>query len=1052
MKQLNHAYVSSDSFKDFLVHAEVDLDSSNILIQLFSPTLEKAALEHILSEILEVTPNATLIGATTAGGILDGSMLDKENILSISVFETSTIKSAYAIDEDSYILGKKLADALHSKDAKCLICFADGLSHNGDHFLKALNEQNKTHIPISGGMAGDMQQFKKTYTIYQDRVIENGAVGVALCGNDLEVYQDYNLGWRPVGPVFHITKAVNNRIYEINSRPVLEVYKDVLGESVVQNLPASAINLPLIKKNEETLIARSMIAIMEDQSVVFAGNLNEGDEVQFGIGSSELINQYEPNQTIQLDKNPVQAALIYSCSARKQFLGKNLEKVFSKIAGIAPTSGFFTYGEFFSFHSNVSLLNITTTILFLNEKHSRFSTPVGTKKMHEMPPQSVTDDATFHLIDYITKSLEEKTETLIYSEKKLNEHLDGINKVLIVSKTDKKGFITYVNQNFEKISGYDQAELLGKNHNIIRHPDTPSEFFKEMWETIKQGKIWTGRFSNLAKNGHTYHVNTSIIPISGRGGNIVEFMAIREDITELVEAKKAAEEAEAAQARFLANMSHEIRTPMNGILGFSELLAHTDLDETQSKYIDIINSSTKTLLHTINDILDFSKIHSHNLILEEIDINLSNELMNVFELLRSIADKKSINYTSILDPKMFEFIKTDPTRLKQIITNLLSNAIKFTPENGSVTFKTEVLETISMTQNIRFSVIDSGIGIPKEKQEKIFAAFSQADDATTRQFGGTGLGLSISKSLVESFGGDLKVKSEEGKGSIFYFDIKLCHCDTCNLELPIPQENESNRLTSQLHSQQRLNILIAEDYDVNRTLIEAILSAYNVKITFALNGKEAVQKVQEDRYDLIFMDINMPIMNGIEATKIIREELKLDLPIVALTANAIEGDKERFLGQGMSDYLSKPIDIHALEDLLMKYSSKNIQRKEKSVEPQPEQSHPTFDYKATVDAVKKATGVDEALAIRLLKSLNNSVDESLVTLDKAIQGKDYDTISQVCHKLKGASGTLKLDFVYSISKQIEEDALKKTDRDYSGDFEMLREFFKLFSKGLSDVS
>ncbi|MEA1956592.1 MAG: FIST N-terminal domain-containing protein [Campylobacterota bacterium] len=917
MIQINHLYKSVKLLKQEIEDYDINLESSKILIQIFTSILDIKYIKNMLSDVLNLLPNATIIGTSTSGEILNGSMIENKSVLSISVFETVTISSSYSIGDDSSTLGKKIATDLFKKDSRCIIAFVDGLNHNGDNFLESLNDKNQNHIPIAGGMSGDMQKFENTFTIFGDKVFENGAVAVSLNGKNLEVFQDYNLGWRAVGPKFIITKSKNNRVYEINNKPILEIYVEVLGEDVIKNLPNSTIEFPLIKNINGTLIARSMVIKMDDDSILYAGNLYEGDEVQFGIGSSMLVNQYAPSNLIKSHKHEIQASFIYSCSARKQFLGYSLEKIFREFATISPSVGFFTYGEFFYSKDESSLLNITTTALFLNEKNTKLISS-KTKDAFLSPNHlSSVDKATYHLIDYMTKELEQREKEVLFNKQRVDEYIDAINSTLIISKTDKKGIITYTNDKFEKISGYTKDELLGKAHNIVRHPKNKPEIFKDMWRIIQSGKIWHGSFANMKKDGSVYYVTSSIIPIHGINKEIIEYMCIREDITELVEARLNAEEAKASQETFFANMSHEIRTPMNGILGFADLLLETKLDTQQNKYIDIIHNSASTLLNIINDILDFSKIKNQKVILESIEMDSIRELENVCELLNSLAGKKSIKYTKKFDKNMAPYIYGDPTKLKQVITNLISNAIKFTPENGKVKFKTKVIKDTLDKQTIRFSIKDSGIGIPKDKQALIFSAFTQANASTSREFGGTGLGLSISKSFVEAFGGELKLKSKEGKGSTFYFDIEFKTCkkiDTKKIEFMDKKESEIRTI-----SNAKLKVLIAEDYEVNRILMELIFKDYDIEPSFALDGLEAVEKVKNNRYDIIFMDINMPNMNGIEATKKIRK-LSKDIPIVALTANIIKDNEEKFLNIGMTESLGKPIDRIQLQKILFKYS------------------------------------------------------------------------------------------------------------------------------------
>ncbi len=1038
MLQINHPYDSLALLKTELDNHNIDFNNDKILIQVFTSVLDKEKIKNSLSDISSLLPNAKIIGASTDGEIINGSMVENKTILSISVFEKTNIICTYAVDDDSFKLGEKVAKKIFSHQSRCIISFVDGIKHNGDRYLNALNYKNINNIPIAGGMAADMKHFKKTFTIYGKKVFEKGAVAVSLNGEELEVFQDYNLGWRPVGPKFIITKAIGNRVYEINERPILDIYSDVLGDDVTNELPVSAIEFPLIKKDGETLIARSMIAKMEDGSILYAGNLNENEEVQFGLGSHKLVNQYTPSQCIQLHKNNIQASFIYSCSARKQFLGFSLETVFHKLNSFSPSAGFFTYGEFFNSNNESSLLNITTTAIFLNEKNTVNKNIKISDDIQSPKHVSSTEKATFHLIDYMTKEIEKREHAVSYSQKIANEYLHAIDTTLIVSKTDTKGTITFVNDKFEKISGYIGKELIGKSHNIVRHPNNSPEFFKEMWDTIKSGKIWHGTFPNIRKDGSTYFVTSSIIPIHGLNGEIVEYIGLREDISELVKARMSAENAEANQASFLANMSHEIRTPMNGILGFSELLMDTDLNETQKNYTDIINNSASTLLNIVNDILDFSKIKSQKVVFESIKMDTFREIGNVFELLNSLADKKSINYSKTFDKKMAKCIVSDPTKLKQIITNLVSNAIKFTHENGSIELKTEVLKESKKTQTIRFSVKDTGIGIPKNKQESIFSPFSQAENSTTRKFGGTGLGLSISKTYVEALGGKLKLDSEINKGSTFYFEIEFKTCHKFNDEKM--KKDEKGLSKKEIIANKNLNILIAEDYDVNRAFMKLVFSKYRIKPTFAHDGEEAVQKAKENSYDIIFMDINMPKMNGMDATKIIRKTFN-NVPIIALTANALSGDREKFIEAGMDDYLSKPLNQNDLQEILLNYSkNKNNSTQTLAQEAVIQEDQ---NNEKILDSIKENfSNFNDTIIMKLVSTFIKGTEVSLCELKKVIDSKDYQQIKNFSHKIAGASGNLRLNDMYEACKRIEKDASNELDTDYDDDYKIIKEYFE----------
>lgn len=525
MVQINHNFSSISELLQVFDDKNIDLTSDKILIQVFTSIFDKEFIETNLKSILQNLPNSTIIGTTTAGEIIDSKMSEKNFFLSISVFKSTSIKSTYLIEEDSHQLGEKISSEIFKDDTcKCIISFCDGIKHNGDVYLKVLNDKNNNNVTIAGGLSSDIQKTSKTYIIHQDKVFKNGAVAVGLYGKDLAVYQDYNLGWRGVGPEFTITKSNGSQVYEINNKPIKKIYAEVLGSEVVQNMPNSTIEFPLIKKDSKVQSSISMIASLDD-SVIYASKLNEGEKVQFGVISSYLVNQYDFSKKIDLHKSNIQASFIYSCTARKQFLGKSMESIFEKVSTIAPSAGFFTDREFYHSDIEPSLLNITTTILFLSEKNDK--------------AKPITENATFNLIDYISKELNQKERKLEHNEKLLSEYLHGIDNNMIVSKGDLKGNITYANKKFSEISGYSIKELIGKPHNIVRHPNEAKETYKNLWDTITKGSIWSGNLENLSKNGSTYYVKSTIIPIHDENDEIYEYMSIREDISKLIETQKA---------------------------------------------------------------------------------------------------------------------------------------------------------------------------------------------------------------------------------------------------------------------------------------------------------------------------------------------------------------------------------------------------------------------------------------------------------------------------------------------------------------------------------
>ncbi len=374
---------------------------------------------------------------------------------------------------------------------------------------------------------------------------------------------------------------------------------------------------------------------------------------------------------------------------------------------------------------------------------------------------------------------------------------------------------------------------------------------------------------------------------------------------ELLEANQKALQSVKAKAEFLANMSHEIRTPLNAVLGFVDLLKEESRGRKSLKYVEIISSSSKSLLKIIEDILDFSKIESGKLNIDKIDFNTKAEFEVITYLFSAKCSQNNINLSLVCDENMPQVINTDPLRVKQIISNLLSNAIKFSKEGKNI------IVDINYRDNLlNISVKDEGKGIAQDKLSHIFESFSQEDSSTTREFGGTGLGLSISSELVKLLGGELKVKSEVGVGSEFYFSIPI----TIGKKLFSTNENFKDITFEDK------KILLVEDNKANQMFMKVILKKLTLKFDIANDGLEAVEAFKINEYDAILMDENMPNLNGIEATKLIRllekEQNLKHTPIIALTANALKGDREKFLEAGMDEYLTKPIDKKRLTEIL----------------------------------------------------------------------------------------------------------------------------------------
>ena len=396
--------------------------------------------------------------------------------------------------------------------------------------------------------------------------------------------------------------------------------------------------------------------------------------------------------------------------------------------------------------------------------------------------------------------------------------------------------------------------------------------------------------------------------------NYLTIQNMKDHEQEISNSLEKATQMQEYKSLFLANMSHEIRTPLNAILGFIDILLDDEDDAQKLKYLKIIQNSGDLLLNLVNDILDFSKIDSGKLEIHK-EVFILDELYDmIVSIYNSVASAKGVKFCSYVDKNIPKFIYSDFIRIKQILANLLSNAIKFTPKDGTVTLDIKLVDN-----KIEFSVQDTGIGIAKENQAKIFELYTQEKSSTTRDFGGTGLGLNICTKLAQLLDGEILLESQLGKGSRFYFQIPI---ETVTKE-QVDRFNNSNKTLEDISQTFNNHIMLVEDNITNQTFMKIILNKYKLSFDIANDGLEAIELYKMHKYDLILMDENMPNLNGSEATKLIREYEKQQnpnyTPIIALTANAIKGDKEKFIKAGMDDYLTKPINKVKLTEVFNKF-------------------------------------------------------------------------------------------------------------------------------------
>jgi len=510
-----------------------------------------------------------------------------------------------------------------------------------------------------------------------------------------------------------------------------------------------------------------------------------------------------------------------------------------------------------------------------------------------------------------TRKILENELRSVYS--RLATLIRNLHVGIVIENEERK--IVLMNQEFcnsfnipvppEHLYGQDCSDSAGQNKHLFTKPE---EFVSRITQLLEEKQP---AFDEELRMTDGRFFSRDYIPIFANDeylGNLWQYRDItkqKEEEIQLSEARKLAEQANQAKSIFLANMSHEIRTPMNAIYGITRLLDNYEQNESQQRLIKGLTTSAENLLTIINDILDFSKIEAGLLVIAPTTFNLKEQFLKIMHSLEFKANEKCIDLFLNYDEKIFPYQFSDSTRLNQVLTNLVNNAIKFT-EKGSVEMGCQLEQEDEEYNTIRFWVKDTGIGIDEENLTRIFDSFQQEEAGTYRKFGGTGLGLSISRQIVEKLGGKIEVFSRKDEGSTFSFRLKLKKGDekeylNSNAEFIIDPQKLAGK-----------EILLVEDVPINQFVIRSILEKWNIKVTTAMNGKDAIDLLKRQYFDLILMDKQMPVMNGIEATIQIRQQMELDIPIIALTANIVKEVIDQCYKAGMNDYVSKPFEPYVL--------------------------------------------------------------------------------------------------------------------------------------------
>jgi PAS domain S-box-containing protein len=603
-------------------------------------------------------------------------------------------------------------------------------------------------------------------------------------------------------------------------------------------------------------------------------------------------------------------------------------------------------------------------------------------------------------------------------DKRFHSFLESVPDAIVI--VNKEGNIQSVNSQTETLFGYERSEIIGKKIEYL----IPSRF-----EGVHQGhrnsffdkprvrKMGEGmELFAQHKDGNEFPVEISLSKLDSDEGFLV--CASIRDVSnqkkiekELLEAKIKAENAVKSKQQFLSNMSHEIRTPLNSIIGFTKVILKTDLTEKQRKYLTAIKISGDTLIVLVNDILDLAKVDAGKMIFDKAPFRLSSSISAMLHLFEAKMQEKNLKLDVQYDVNIPEVLEGDSTRLHQIIINLVSNAIKFT-NKGKITVSVRKLFEDQENVTVGFSVGDTGIGIEKGDLDMIFENFQQAHTTSSKKFGGTGLGLAIVKKLVETQGGSIKVQSEVGKGSVFSFVLNFKKTTReVDFQDDIIQFVESEFKNSK--------VLIVEDVEFNQLLVKGLLDEFGFVSDIAINGKHAIENLEKETYDVILMDLQMPEMDGFQATTYIRDVLRLKTPIIALTADVSTVDIEKCREVGMDDYISKPINEQILYNKIVAQIKKNIAINGGNVIEMAQNKESVY---VNFDFLQKITNSDPKLSNELIAVFLKQTPQLVKIMEDSLVNKDYEKLKAAVHRIVPSLGVIGSSAdMESIAKRIQED-------------------------------
>ncbi len=1031
MRVFNFSCSDAEELKRKL--ADISLhENGRRLVQIFGGSGSMRQITAIAAEAGKIK-NSCVIGCTSAGEVLEGEILEGSVVVSVADFEFSDVKPFFYEGSDMIKAADEIKANIIDSSTKGLIIFTDGLHSDGQALIARLAE-TAPHVLIAGGKAADDYSYTETFVFTEQEFAARGVVCAALSGEELILHTDYLFGWEPVGEMMTVTSAKGGRVYTINDIPAVDIYRRYLGHEVTDGLPDAGIEFPLITFRRGIEVARSPVAKYDDGSVLFAGNIEKGSLVRFGFGNLDFADTGAYAKFDAMSGVPVEGVFVYTCSGRRFFLKYGMEIELRLLASMGSSVGFFTYGEYFQANRCNELLNVTTTFMTLSESKDAFRRKQMEKKRIE--------NRSLKAITTLVRT----TSAELNFEKELTSVILDNQESIVILRSENEGAVK-INRTFFDLFGFDDLNSFKKQHRCISELFISQEGYLEHGCFDGVDIIINEKCKMRDPKGivRVYKVRASKLNF----GEPPYMLVTLNDVTDLENAVNTAVFAEKAKSDFLANISHEIKTPLGGMLGFLDILGQMETAPEKKELIAVIRENGAGLLSVINDILDYSKIDNGRMEIRYMPFKLEYELKAVISTFRTKAREKNIELTLVKDDTLPVYMVSDPLRLKQILCNLISNALKFTPVGGRAELRADYRED---EKKVCFTVTDNGIGIPKENQKRIFRFYvDTSKDISTKTHGGTGLGLAIASSLVDMMGGRLELESEQGAGSRFFFSLDIN-------DFLLPEGYGGRRLSSM---QQRPvgafkgKILIADDNETTAKLVELILGSYGLDYVWAKNGKEAVTAFTADKFDLILIDENMPVMSGCEAVAEIRKlEARQNMertPIAAFTANIGLFVDENFRKYGMDEFLPKPLDFSELHGLLHKYLDESSDGLESMRQ---KRAYPTAGMGAGSELISDVIDglrLKKEDVIILLDNFIEQFKEQYENLEHALTERNYARIGAVAHSVYGAASNLRLKRIAEKAREISECAKNGHDCEYPFLFEYLALQVKYLEAALASI-